>query len=223
MTLTFYGHRLASYCHKVLVALYETGAPFTFRELNPGDPADRALIGGLTPLGKMPALRDEARGVTVAESSLIIEYLDRHYPGSARLIPDAEDAAREVHLWDRIFDAHVHAAFQPIVDARLFMDPAVAPGVTAYAHTQLDRAYAALDRHLDGREWAAGDFSLADCAAAPALFYACVLHPFDGYPNLSAYFDRLTARPSVARVLAEARPWFDYFPFKDRIPARFLG
>lgn len=162
--------------------------------------------------------------MTVAESSVIIGWLDEQAAGGGRLVPTDPAAAREVAVWDRIFDMHVQGPMQSIVDARLFMDPSAEPGVTAHAGRLLDRVYGALERQLgDGRDWiAGGDFSLADCAGMPALFYAGVLHPFDAHPCLSVYFDRLTARPSCARVLDQAKPAFAMFPFRDRIPERFL-
>lgn len=116
-------------------------------------------------------------------------------------------------MWDRIADLHLAEPLQKIVDARLFMPPEVEPGLAAYARGQLDRVYAALDRRMAGRDWlGAARFTLADCAAAPALFYAATLHPLDPYPALAAYLDRLAARPSFARVLDEARPWFHLYP-----------
>lgn len=221
MSLILYGHPLSSYCHKVLIALYENGTGFDFRQVDLGREEDRALIGRLTPLGKMPALRDEARDVTVSESTLIIEYLDRHHPGPVPLLPTDFDRSLTARTWDRIFDYHISREMQQIVDARLFMEDAAEPAIGNFARASLDRAYTAADRHLSGRDWAAGAFGLADCAAMPALFYGGILHPFDTYPNLSAYFERLLARPSVARVLDEAKPCFHLFPFRDRIPARF--
>lgn len=221
MTLTFFGHPLSSYTHKVLIALYETGAEFTFRQIDPSQSGDRELMGRLTPLGKMPALRDDRAGVTLAESAVIIEWLDRHHPGPAPLLPRDPDAALEARVWNGIFDYHVHREMQQIVDARLFMDDVAEDPVGRFARTSLDRAYAAIDRHMTDRDWAAGEFGLADCAAAPALFYAGFLHPFNGYPNLASYFERLIARPSIARVHDEAKPWLHLFPFPERIPARF--
>lgn len=221
MSLILYGHPLSSFTHKVLIALDELGAEFRFHQIDPGRAEDRALMASMTPMGKMPALRDEEKGVTLAETSIIIEWLDRHHPGPRPLLPRDPDAALEARLWDRVFDQHVMLGMQQIVDARLFMPPEAEPLVSPWARSQLDRAYAGADRQLEGRDWLAGEFGLADCAATPALFYAGMLHPFDGHPNLSAYFERLLARPSVARVLDGARPWLHLFPFPDRIPARF--
>ncbi|MDP5308852.1 glutathione S-transferase family protein [Paracoccus spongiarum] len=221
MSLTLWFHPLSSFCHKVLVALYDAGIAFTPRHVNPGDPADRAALAGMSPLGKMPVLQDHGRDAVICETSLIIAYLARHDPGARRLLPADPDQAMQAHVWDRVFDMHVQGAMQPVVNARLFMDPSAEPAVTAFAHRELDRAYAAADRHLAGRDWLAGDFGLADCAALPALFYAGILHPFAAHPHLSSYFERLIARPSAARVLDEARPVLDMFPFAEKIPARF--
>lgn len=222
MTLTLYGHPLSSYTHKVLIALDELEADYEFHQIDLGCAEDRALLEGMTPMGKMPALRDTGTGATLAETSIIIEWLDRHHPGPTPLLPRDPDKGLEARLWDRFFDIHVSNMMQQIVDARLFMDPIAGPGVTVFAAAQLDRAYGGAERHLaDGRDWLAGDFGLADCAATPALFYAGMLHPFDGHPHLATYFERLLARPSVARVIDGARPWLHLFPFQDRIPARF--
>ena len=119
MALELHLHPLSSYCWKVLIALYEQGTAFTPVTVNLGDPAQRAAYMELSPFGKIPALRDTGRGAQVFETSIIIDYLDQHYPGAARLIPQAREAAREVRLWDRVFDLHVMDAFQPIVSDRL--------------------------------------------------------------------------------------------------------
>lgn len=221
MSLTFYGHPLSSYCQKVLIALYELGADFTYHQIDLSAQADRDLMAGITPMGKMPALRDDAAGVVLAETSIIIEWLDRHHPGPVSLLPRDPDAALPARQWDRFFDIHVMNTMQPMVDARLFMADGAVDVVAPFARTQLDRAYGAADRQLAGRDWIAGDFGMADCAATPALFYAGFVHPFDAHPNLSAYFERLLTRPSVARVLTDAKPFLHWFPFADRIPARF--
>ena len=217
MALTLFYHPLASYCHKVLVALYEHDLAFDTRLINLGNEADRAELTALWPLTKFPVLRDGAR--TVAESSIIIEYLDHFHGKGKRLIPDAVEAALEVRLWDRVFDNHVHGPLQAIVAHRL----GGGAGVLEQQHAALAKAYAMIDAALEGREWMAGDsFSLADCAAAPALFYAFTLEPAPpGAARLLAYFERLIARPSVRRVLDEARPFFDMYPFAESIPARF--
>lgn len=220
MSLVLHSHPLSSYCHKALIALYELGAPFEARMVDFGDPAGRAAFMAISPWGKMPVLRDDARDRTVFETPVIIEYLDHHYPGPRPLLPPDADQALEVRLWDRIFDLYIHTPMQAAVAD-------VIAGATEprplHAET-LDAAYAQVERHMTGRTWAAGsDFSLADCAAAPALFYANCVSPFGGrFPAVSAYIERLIARPSVARTLAEAQPWLGYFPLRARLEARFL-
>ncbi len=224
MSLTLYLHPLASFCHKVLIALYENDTPFDASLVDLLDPEEAARFAELWPVGKMPVLRDSARDATIPETSVIIEYLDRHYPGSQPLIPGDVDAALQARLWDRFFDLYIHVPMQKIVT-----DTLRGPGENdhrgvADARSALGVAYAMADRHFAANAFAGGAaFSLADCAAAPALFYGGIVEPFaDSYPHLSAYFERLLERPSMRRVLAEARPYFHMFPYKDLMPARFL-
>jgi glutathione S-transferase len=219
MALTLYYHPLASYCHKVLIALYEHGVDFERRIIDLGDDAQRAELRAVWPMAKFPVVRDHARARNVAESSVIIEYLDHYYSGPGRLIPLGWHAALEARLWDRVFDNHVQGPMQEIVADRFrAVQRDMAPERRALAV-----AYAMIDERLEGRSWAAGEeFSMADCAAAPALFYASTLVPFaEGSHNLAAYFERLMARPSVRRVLEEAKPYFSMYPFADAIPDRF--
>jgi glutathione S-transferase len=225
VTLTLYYHPLASFCHKVLIALYENATPFRPVIVDLADDASSAEMLSYWPVGKFPVLRDEARGQTVPETSIIIEYLDDHHPGPAPMLPADRELAREARLWDRFFDLYVMTPMSKIVTDRL--RPAGrgdAIGVEE-ARRMLDRAYDLAEQRLAGRTWAIGDqFSLADCAAAPALFYADIAHPFAAdHPHLAAYFERLVARPSFARCLLEARPYFVSFPLRDRMPARFRG
>jgi glutathione S-transferase len=221
MAPILHSHPLASFCHKVLIALYETGVPFETRLVDLGDPAARAEFRKISPWGKMPVLVDEARGRTLFETSIIIEYLDRHYPAARPLLPVEPEARLDARLWDRIFDLYVQQPLQAAVAATMRDEPDQA----ATAAAALPIAYDQIEARMAGREWAAGDaFSLADCAAAPALFYASVVIPFaERHTALAAYFERLIARPSVARVLVEARPYFEMFPLKDRLAPRFLG
>ncbi len=222
MSLTLYYHPLASFCWKVLIALYENDTAFTPRLIDLGDPADQALMAGVWPVAKMPALIDQGRGETVAETSIIIDYLDQHHPGPRRMIPADPDAARQVRLWDRFFDLYVHDPMQRLVVSHLFMPAEAQAPIAAASRATLDTAYKTAEAHLQSRDWAAGEFGMADCAAMPALFYAGILHPFEGFPALTGYAERLFERPSAARVLAEAKPYFDMFPFVDRMPERFL-
>ncbi len=225
MSLLLYYHPLASFCHKVLIALYEQGNDFRGELVEPGNPASRAPLLDLWPVGKMPVLHDVGRAVTVPESTIIIEYLDRHHPGDVPLVPPDPDAAREVRLWDRFFDLYVQHPMQKFVGDRLRGERERDPRGVAEAAATLDTAYTMLEAHLAGREWAAaGTFTLADCAAAPALFYAGIVRPFPrGHENLIGYFDRLMARPSVRRTYDEARPYFSLFPYRDAMPAHLLS
>jgi len=221
MALTVHSHPLASFCHKVLIALYETGVPFEARLVDLGDPAARAAFLTISPFGKMPVLVDDARGRTVFETSIIVEYLDRHYPAARPLLPRDPEARLEARLWDRIFDLYVQHPVQAAVGATLRGEPERGAEPAA----ALIQAYDQIEARMADRQWAAGDdFSLADCAAAPALFYAAAVTPFPaGHAGLAAYFERLMARPSVARVLEEAKPYLRFFPLKDRLAPRFLA
>ncbi|WP_040677483.1 glutathione S-transferase family protein [Nitratireductor pacificus] len=224
MSLTLHQHPLASFCHKVLIALYENGTAFDKVLVDLGDPASADAFRALWPLGKMPVLHDAARGATVPETSIIIEYLDLHHPGRLRMIPEDPEAALQVRLWDRFFDLHVSDPMQTIVLDRIRPDDGKDPHGVAAARAALDVAYALIDRQVANREWATGDaFTMADCSATPALFYAGIVHPFDDrYAAVAAYFERLIARPSARRVLAEAQPYFRFFPYRDAMPERFL-
>ncbi len=219
MSLTLYYHPLSSYCHKTLIAMYELATPFDKRLIDFSREDDRAELAAVWPMNKFPVLRDHARQRDVPESSIIIEYVDQYYPGATRLIPHDREAALEVRQWDRILDNHVHTPMQGIVRHRLDG----AQGAAEKEQAGVRKAYALLDAHLASRPWIAGaGFSMADCAAAPALFYASTVVPFPASSaHLSAYFERLMERPSVQRVIDEAKPYFHFFPFADAIPQRF--
>lgn len=225
MSLTLYFHPLASFCHKVLVALYESAIPFQGRIIDLGNATDRDEINALWPVGKFPVLRDEQRGRTVPESTIIIEYLCEHFAGATDLLPQDPDLRLEVRLWDRVFDSHVHSPMQKIVGDRLRSEDQRDPKGVAEARATLGIAYDMIESRLAHSTWAVGEsFTLADCAAIPALFYASIVEPLPAqHTRLAVYFDRLMNRPSVQRTLNEARPYFPMFPFKDAIPARFLS
>jgi glutathione S-transferase len=214
MALTFYFHPLASYCHKALIALYENATPFAAKVVNLQDPAESEALRKLWPVRKFPLLHDADRDRTIPESSIIIEYLDQHYPGGTRFIPADADLAREMRLWDRFFDLYIHQPMQQAVGDRLRPAESRDPFGVNEAKTRLSSSYDIADRHLAGKTWAMGDkFTLADCAAAPALFFADKVVPFAAsHPNLAAYLARLKQRPSYARTLAEAEPFMQYFP-----------
>jgi glutathione S-transferase len=214
MSLTLHFHPLASYCHKVLIALYENETPFTPNLVDLGNEAERAALLKLWPIGKFPVLRDDARDQNVPESSIIIEYLDRYYPGRTQFITGDADRARGIRLRDRFYDLYVHEPMQKIVGDRLRPQGKDDPHGVEEAKARLEASYGMIDQEMASRTWAMGEaFSLADCAAAPALFYANEVLPFgDTHHNVAAYFNRLKARPSYARVLREAEPYFAMFP-----------
>jgi len=212
--LTLHFHPLSSFCHKVLIALYENGTPFAPRLVDLGDAEQRAAFQALWPIGKFPVLQDSERDRMVPESSVIIEYLDQRYPGRTRFIPQDAEEARIVRFGDRFYDLHVHLHMQKIVGDRLRPAGAKDPHGVADARTRMAAALALADKHIAGRTWAMGEsFTLADCAAAPALFYADWVEPVGGSrPQLSGYRARLLAHPAVARAVDEARPYRHYFP-----------
>jgi glutathione S-transferase len=210
--MKLYAHPFSSYCQKVLIALYENQIPFEFRMLAPGDERVAAEHAALWPLRRMPVLVDDGR--TVVEASIIIEHLGLHHPGPVRLIPEDPHAALDVRMMDRFSDNYVMTPMQKIVLDTIRAPADRDPNGVVEARATLETAYRWLDETMAGREWAAGGtFSLADCAAAPALFYADWVHPIDeALSNLRAYRKRLLARPSFARAVDEARPYRPHFP-----------
>jgi glutathione S-transferase len=196
----------------VLIALYENETPFTPRILDKSDPSTFAEFEALWPLKRFPLLLDG--GEPIAEATIIIEYLDLHYPGPVRMIPADQKSALDVRFADRFFDNYIHTPMQAIVFDALREPPARDAKGVADARAMLETAYSWLEQRMAEREWAAGDrFSLADCAAAPALFYADWTHPISvDFPNVRAYRNHLNARPSFARAIDEARPYRSYFP-----------
>ena len=210
MPLKLYAHPFSSYCQKVLIALYENGTPFEYRTLE--DEQSGAELETLWPIKRFPVLVDNGR--TVMEATIIIEHLGLHHPGPVRLIPEDPREALDVRLMDRFFDNYVMTPMQKIVADRIRPEEVRDPYGVMEARTMLDRAYAWLDRTLAGREWATGaSFSLAECAAAPSLFYADWAHPIsDTFARVQDYRGRLLARASFARAVDEARPFRPFFP-----------
>jgi glutathione S-transferase len=212
MTLILHYHPFSSFCQKVLVALYERDVPFGKVVVDLGDPEQKAAFERLWPMARFPVLRDEARGATVPESSLIVEYLDRVRPGPPPLVPADPEAALSARLWDRFFDNYVELPLQKVVGDTFRPEGAHDPHGVDEARALLGRAYDVLEEALGGN-WVAGDsFTLADCGAAPALFYANMVQPFAGRPRLEAYYARLRARPSFVRAVDEAREYRSFFP-----------
>jgi len=224
LSLTLYQHPLASFCHKVLIALYENGHDFEKVLVDLADPDSASDLLSLWPVGKMPVLHDAAAGRTIPETSIILEYLDRKHPGPVRLIPEDFDAAMEARLWDRFFDLYVSQPMQTIVIDRIRPESAKDPAGVANARATLDTAYRMIEARMADRDFIAGDaFSIAECSATPALFFAGIVHPFGADQNaLKAYFYRIVYRAAAQRVLDEARPYFHMFPYREEIPDRFL-
>jgi glutathione S-transferase len=225
MSLTLYFHPLSSFCQKALIALYENDTPFAPHLVDLGDEASRAAFLKIWPIGKFPVLRDEARDRVIPESSIIIEYLAQHYPGRARLVPEDADVARQMRMRDRFYDLYVSEPMQKIVGDRRRPPGQRDPYGVEQAKSRLQTAYGMIDEDMAAKTWTIGDaFSMADCAAAPALFYAAIVRPFSpAHTRLNAYFERLLARPSVWRAIVQARPFFQYYPLRHALPARFLA
>ena len=214
MSLTLHYHPLSSYSWKALTALYENGTPFEPVIVDYGDPASRAAHFALWRMGKIPVLQDATRGEVVPEVSVIIDYLDRYYPGPVRFTPADSAQAWRVRLWDRFFDLHVQTHVQKIVGDRIRPAGQQDPYGVTDARAQLTTALAHVESEAAGRTWFSGDdFGFADCAAAPAIYYADKVQPLTAeHAATRAYLDRLKARPSFARTLKEAEPYFAMFP-----------
>src|SRR5580704_5025704 len=214
MSLTLHYHPLSSFCWKALIALYENDTPFEPRLVDLGNETERAALLKLWPIGKFPVLRDDAKDRTIPESSIIIEYLDSYYPGRTRFIPADAKLALQTRLRDRFYDLYVHLSVQKIVGDRLRPQGKKDPHGVEEAKARIESCYGMIDKEVAAKTWAMGEaFSLADCAASPALFYASKVMPFGStHKNVTAYFDRLKARPSFARVIKEAEPYFAMSP-----------
>jgi len=211
--LVLHQHPFASFCWKPLIALYELELPFESQLVD--DEAARRELARLWPIGRIPVLRDETADLTLPESSTIVEYLDALTPGPRRLIPDSPDRALQARLWDRVIDDYVATPMQTIVGDSLRADDQHDHTGVDRARAVLDQAFDVLDEQLARNQWVAGpDFTIADCAAGPALFYGRVVHAWDEerVANLTRYYRDLMHRPSIERVIDEARPYRGLFP-----------
>lgn len=217
MSLTLHFHPLASFCWKPLIAFYENDTPFTPVIVDLAEEQSRAAFLKVSPTGKMPALRDDARDRMVLESTIVVEYLAAHYPGPVELIPAAIDLAIEVRQADRFYDFYVQQPMQKIVADRLRPQDKTDPFGVEEARAQLRNSYAIIEKEMQGKIWAVGEtFTMADCAASPALFYANKVEPLgDSFPAVKRYHDRLLERPAFARVIEEAQPYFKLFPYNN--------
>jgi glutathione S-transferase len=215
MSLTFYFHPLSSYCHKALIALYENGTTFEPHIVDLGDPKANADFKAIWPIGKFPVLRDDANGRTIPESSIVIEYLQQHYPGKTSFIPKDAEQAQETRMRDRLFDLYLHLPMQKVIGDRMRPDGKKDPHGVAEAKAQIQVSLRMLDALMEKRTWAIGEvFTMADCSAAPSLFYIDLeVMPLSGtHKNVAAYLRRLTERPSYARTLEEAKPYLHMVP-----------
>jgi glutathione S-transferase len=216
MSLVLYYHPLASFCWKPLIALYENQTSFTPKLVDLGDENSRNAFFKLWPIGEFPVLEDSRKNKLIPQSASIIEYLNLHYAGSSKMIPADLELAFETRHWDGFYDAYLHAPMQAIVGACIRPDDKRDPMGADEFHQTIRTSYDILEKRMIGRTWAVGDtFTTADCSAAPALFYADKVEPLGNkYPSLSSYLSRLKLRPSFARVLEEAKPYFHMFPYK---------
>jgi glutathione S-transferase len=212
--LELYFHPFSSFCQKVLVAFYENDTPFEPRIVDLADETSRAHFKKIWPIGKFPVLRDEANDRTIAESSIIIEYVAQHYPGRTELVPRDRTLAWQTRMRDRFYDLYVNVPMQKVVTDRLRPSGKRDPHGVAEAKALLQTAYGMIEQEMGGRTWAMGDaFTIADCAAAPAMYYANLVMPFGAaHENAAAYLRRLMERPSFARAVEEAAPYRGLFP-----------
>lgn len=213
MSLELFLHPLSSYCHKVLIALYENDIPFEAKRID--DPAVAREYEKLSPLKRFPILQDVERGRVIPESTIIIEYLDAHFPGRVRFVPTDPDLAWQVRLRDRFFDNYLHTPMQKFAAERLRPEGMKDPYGLEEAKVLFMKALGLVEADMANKTWTLGEsFTLADCSAAPALFYGNrFFGPFpDTHPNALAYLDRLLRRPSYARALEEAKPFMHLLP-----------
>lgn len=213
MTLRLFYHPLSSFCQKVLVALYENLTPFTPELVDFGDTGSRAAFLKIWPVGQFPVLRDEAHDRLVPESSVIIEYLDRHYPGPTKFLPADPELARQARFRERFFDLHVQQHMQKVVTDRIRPAGQNDPYGVEQSRAKLATALDMIEGDI-GEGWAMGaGFGVVDCAAAPAFWYADKVIPLEAaHPKTARYLQRLIARPSFARALKEAEPYLKNFP-----------
>ena len=214
MSLKLYFHPLSSFCQKALIAFYENDTPFEPHIVDLADAKSSAAFKAIWPIGRFPVLRDDVNDRTVPESSIIIEYLAQHYPGRTQLVPADPELARQTRLHDRFYDLYVNVPMQKIVTDKLRPPGKNDPHGVEEAKRLLLTACGMIEQEMATKTWAMGDaFSMADCAAAPALFYVNLTMPLGGtHRNAAAYLGRLMERPSFARALKEAQPYFALFP-----------
>lgn len=206
--MKFYYFPLSTYSQKTLMALHEKEVDFEAKLVDLRDPGQRSEYRKIYPLGKIPLLvRDD--DWLIPESTIIIEYIDTHFDSGPQLIPDDKDNARQVRFMDRMNDLYLNETITTLLFQGWKPEADRDQERTETARSRAGVMYDYLSKSLQGKDWLMGEFSMADCAAAPALFYAQQVFPFDEHPNIAAYWERLKSRPSYRKVLSEAQPYLD--------------
>lgn len=208
--LALYGHPFSSYTWKAQIALYANETPFDFRVVDADHPEHVAVVQHAGPLSKFPVLEDQ--GNLIFESTSIIEYLARHYPGAHELVPADPDAAIAMRMIDRVFDNYVMNVMQGVVDE--YIDNPQAPDARRceQVRERLRRTYRWIDAWLEYYP-VSTHITLIECAAAPSLFYADWVEPIsDDLARLKRWRAHLLALPPVARCVEDARPFRAWFP-----------
>ncbi|HEY7798858.1 MAG TPA: glutathione S-transferase family protein [Hyphomonadaceae bacterium] len=213
MTIRLYLHPLSSFCWKVMIAFHEADIPYEPVMVDLMDPVKRADYLKLSPFAKIPVLVDGDR--VVNETSIMIEYLTIRFPSAAKLLPRDPAEALKVRALDRFFDLYLNLPLGRIAGDRLRPEAQRDPEGIAAVMNDIRTAVSIVEKDMAARTWAAGEtFTMADCAAAPSLFYVNRLVPYaSGYPNTERYLERLQKRPSVARAIADAEPYFHMAPY----------
>lgn len=213
MTLTLHSHPLSTFCQKAKIGLFALEVPFTENVIDLGHPEQRAALLAIWKIGKFPVLEDKATGRTVPETSILLEHAQHAYAKGKRLIPETFEEALATRAWDRFFDWYVNVPLGKIVMDTLRPEGQRDPLGVQQARELLATAYDLADAQVKGNRFVIGDtFTLADCAAAPTLFFARRVQSMEAHPHLTAYFARVSQHPAVARSFAEAAPYLALFP-----------
>lgn len=201
--MKLYYHPISTYSQKVLIALYEKGLEFEAETVQLMDPEDRASYLEVYPMGKIPCLIDD--GNMIPESSIIIEYIDDM--ADPKLIKGDAAQTRKIRFKDRMFDLYLNNNVATLLFQSLKTQADQDQELIEKARFQINTMYMFMEHEFGNQDYANGnEFLMGDCAAAPALNYAQKTAPFDEHKNICAYWDRLTARPSVQRMQQEAAP-----------------
>jgi glutathione S-transferase len=204
--MKLYYNPLSTYCQKVMIAFNEKGIAYEPHVVDLMSAEGRASYEEINPFGKVPFFKP-SEDWQVPESTSIIEYLEDKFPNTPRLIPaGGGDAARQVRFMDRMADLYLN---EPIVELQFqkIGFRAQDNDRAARARKFVSISYGYYDKRLAKQPWLCGEsFTMADCAAIPALYYAQAVMPFDAHSNIVAYWERARKRPSYAKVKAEFEP-----------------